>query len=767
LLDIGSGDDVRVNDIYEARDLAKADLPIGRVRITQVFDMRSRAKIISEDVGVTLGGEHEFVLSQKEPLFPHVRVGMVAIGDERSRGAIHEPREATLVAAALHEAKTLARNLELSVHSLEVEQLEADEDMLKRIAQLARAQRLDQIVWISDKCKQPPCTRVWHSVITDDPDQPLMPEPLLLPSTIGGAPSADAQITLGQISYAAGAYDEASYHLRAWAATDDKAPHVPEALIQLAEAEYAVGQLDRSRMWLAKARVPSSRVDLHGQFFEALTRNACADGTTAELARLKYHISQRIAHTPRLKHVKLDVIGCEVDINLQRGERTTANTLIDEGLTLSRELGDQNQTVKLEGLRAKVLQQTGQLDAAHAHLRKAFDTMLELQNLAAQAKLSLELAKNRILAGDLPVADEYARYALTIFKGRKDEAGIVESMPVLVQIVRRLRGAEQARHFFEIERRQLQRRQLPRADLALQLAQSYLSLEQGNMARASKQLETLLDRARKYHLMDEETQILGLLAEAYLISGKTKEAYKTIDVYWSRAQKFHRNSDIARARLLYANLRLLEGNGKMARDSAVNAVSDYSKIGDRAGEAMSTYVLGEVEREFGDPSHARQHYDRAKALFEQIFDTEGQHMATLGIVALGLWREGAPSARSEIPAIIDYYEKTGNTIAALRASLLLEWANFLHVRDRIATLQSLRAMREKAKRGGYAALQAEAQMLIACVHRVDSDHKAAKSEFQTAESLYAEIGRHTQTWKCATSGEVMPLAAPAGRDDAQ
>lgn len=766
-LDIGSDDGVSVRDVYEARDPNRPDYPIGRVVVEKVHEMSSEARIESEDL--PFSERNEFVLSRGEASPSSVRIAVIPIqtDDPKQRSpAAARPPVFSVVAEALQQAKTLVRTFELLLHDTAAEPEGAPDDLLARIARRARSQRADQVVWISGSCTAESCAQAWHSEVPDDPDQPLAPEPLLLPSREGGAVVNDPAAVLGQISYTAGAFDEASYQLRSWFA-GEATPTASHALIQLAEAESALGQLDRSRIWLREFADRSSQAAQEEQllpFFRTWGRIACSDANASEVKALQQKVELRVERHPELKEVQLEALECSVKLSRDRGDQEGAQRAIEQGLALARELGDQASISEFEAFKGHSYELAGQIDKGREHLQQAFDAASASGDRGAQSQLGLALARNRMLASDFEGARKLAQDAMDAYKAMKNEAGIVECLPVLVRVHRRLYGTARARAFLTTERNALRRRRLPRAELALSLAGAFLDLQQGELARVGRNLKQLHESVRRQKLVDEEVQVLGMLAEVHLLSGQMQQAKRTIDRYWHRAHELGRDADQVRARLLYAEFCLQEGDDKNARKYAGAAADSAKLLGDNAVAAAAELLLGDIEREFGSVGAAKQHYQAAKELFGPMKDIDGARLVELGQATLVQWREQAPHVRHLLPRIVEHFQTVGNVAGHLRASLQLAWANFLHDRDRADTLQSLKSLRETAKRKQFAAAHAEAQMLIACVYRLDSDHKTANQEFRLARDLYAAVGRHNQPWPCALGDDMLPPAAAKESD---
>ena len=753
-LDVGDHDGVRKGDAYEARNSDRPDYPVGLVRVTHVYAMRAEAEVLQETD--PFGVFHEFVLSPREDaVMLALQVGVVPVStpDPQTRenhgfllekiGAMNTgPQTFGVAFEELRPARTPgtgARTDDIIVAS-------------------ARAQHVSQVVWAEGPCTTEPCARASYAVVPSAPNGDLVRRPLFFPSTSGGSVQNDTSAVLGQLAHAAQAFEEASYHLRTWAA-DESHTMTAEALLQLAEAEQELGQYDRARIWLRSIEGSPARGGQLLRYFQARGRGACADANRVELEKLEKSARTRLDEHPELKHFTLEALECKVALSLAAGNSEDAWPLIDQSIAVAVELGDQESITRLTAQKASLFELAGRFDEAQQTLRHDYEVAVTARDLHAQANNRLAQARNRIRAGEFTSARSHAQAALELFKSLEDDDGIVECLPVLVRIHRQLDGIVVARKFLDTERPTLKRRQLPRAGFALRLAGTYLDLQQGELVRASKDLKNLQAHVSKQRRSDEEIQILEMQSELLLLTGQMQQAHRTIDYYWHRASELHRPADLARARLVYAEFRLQEGNWRAAHRTAKEALAQYQTINDHAGVAAAEFILGEGEREFGKVTDARRHYVTAKQSFQRVQDADGERRADLGLAALELWREGPAHARQTLLRIESHFKKVGNDQDLMRTRLQLEWAKFLYARDHVATLHALKTIRDEAKRKRFVAFHAGAQMLIACVYRTDSDHKAAKHEFGVAIKLYAEMGRHTQAWPCEAGPE--PLSGKA------
>ena len=746
VLDIGQYDGVREGDFYEARDELMPDYPVGAVRVTRVNSMSADAEVIQETKA--FGVFDEFVLSPRGTSIPVIQVGVVSAGT--SDPETHQNHD--LLLTKLDAVKAGSHPFGITVEQLRPAR---GQDPVApthdSIAASARAQHMGQVVWAEGVCTTDPCVRAWYAVVPESPKGILVPKPLFFPSTTGGSVDSDPSAVLGQLAHGAQAFDEASYHLRAWAA-DDSGNITTEARLQLAEAEQELGQFGRARIWLRPLGTVSDESQLL-RYFHARGRGACAEANLLELENLQKSALKHVHKHPKLKEFNLRVLECKVDLGLAAGNLMEASRLIDEGAALAEELGNHRSISHFKTRKAELHERAGRFDEAQRLRQDAYDLAVSTDDRQAQAGYRLALAKNRAQAGDFTSAKDHAQTALGLFKVLQDDDGIVECLPVLVKIHRHLDGIEVARRFLDNEFRALKRRRLPRADFALRLAGTYLDLQQGDLLRASRDLKKLRGSISRQRRSDEEIQVLEMQAELFILMGQAQQARSTIDHYWQRARDLGRARDLARAYLIFSELSLQEGNWKSARNSAKEALKRYQLIHDQAGMAATEFILGEIEREFGKVPEAQQHYKAARESFQQVQDADGAQRADLGLAALGLWRQGSIQARQHLLRIDSHFKKVGNVQDLLRVRLQLEWAKFLYSRDRAASLQALRILRDEAKRKKFVAFHAEAQMLIACVHRTDSDHKIANQEFAVARKLYADIGRHTQSWPCEAGPE--------------
>lgn len=751
-LDVGGAEGVKVGDIYEARDPKRRDVPIGRAVVRGVQAGQSTARIIDGSGPV---GEDEWVLagSEANPRPRAIRIIVIPV-----QGAGPQPT-LTRVHEALSAARKLAGTLPIHIVESRPITVKSPDKLHAALVQRARDQGADQIVWMPTDCPGGPCRAALHAIVPGAPGAPLDPDPLLLPASPGVNEVDDARAVLGQVAFAAGVSDEASYLLRAWAAARVPAP--PEVLTRLARAELALGQRERARRWLAGA------VATHGaRAYLTLTEVACQDGDPAELAALEASLAKLSRTSEALRAPHLAALLCSVATEMQQGgDPRRIDRLIRGGLTLAVELGDRAAQMNLK-------RQMGQFLAAQGHFSRADQLFAGALKLAAaagdrpmQARIGLDRAIVRERSGNPMQAERHAHAAFKLFKQLGDEQGIVDGIAVIARLERNLHGRQAARAFLDGERGGLRRQHLERALFALGQESAALAIERGALTTALPELTGLSAAARKHRRPGEEASLAGLFAEYYYLSGQTRAASDRLDEY-SRGLGGDRPGPAqARVQLLYARFRLQEGDAAAARRMAEQALDSYEGLHDDAGAAAAHLARAEIEREFGERAAAESHYEAARRLFTKVHDMDGVYRVALGKAALVLWRGEPAAALRLFPPIIRYFQGSGNAMLALEATLMYQWAEFLRTHDSERTLPALRASKQKAMKQKYARLAAEAQMLIACVHRRDSDHAVAEQELAAGQKMYGALGRHAQPWRCeadasAEVGEPTQRRAP-------
>lgn len=755
-LDVGSADGVKAGDVYEARDPKQRDLPVGRAVVRSVHAGHSIARVIDG-----AGDQDEWVLAGSEAE-PRPRALKVLVVPSRAAGP---QLNFTRVRTALAAAKKLSAAAPVQVVEAKPVAAAAGDKLHELLLQRARHHDADLVVWMPEDCPAGGCPHVLHSVVPAADDGKLRPEPLVLPSKPAMNATDDARAVLGQLAHAAGLLDEASYQLRAWAG--GTAP--PEVLTRLAEAELALGQRERARLWLAAA---ASRKDV--RTYLALANVACKEGEPQELAALEGLLEKQSTASPGLRTAHLAALICSVEAGMQhKVEARRTDRLIKKGLALGEELADRAAQTTLKRDLGRSLAAQGKFAKADQMFAAAIKLAAAANDRAMQARIGLDRAIVRERSGNPLQAERHARAAFKLFKANHDEQGIVDCVPVVVRLERHLHGLQAARTFLETERAELRGQRLDRALFALGQESAYLAIERGDLNRALTDLGTLSAVARKHKLVDEEIGLQGMFAEYYLLSGQTRKARDLLDADARRIDAGRPGPTEARVLLLYARFRLQEGDPDAARGLSARALRTYASLGDDGGAAAAFLVRAEVEREFGDKDTAESFYKESRRLFTKVQDTEGVYKVALGEAALTLWRGRMAGAERLFPPIIRYFQGSGNGMLALEASLLFAWADFERTHDSEKTLQSLRSIKEKAVKQRYARLEAETQMLIACVHRRDSDHVVAEQDLAAGQKLYAAIGRHAQRWPCEVvdGGEAVEVepappvsqAAPAAR----
>lgn len=755
-LDVGSTHGVKVGDIYEARDPKQRERPIGRAVVRTVHAGDSTAKVFDEVQPITAD---EWVQggSEAAPRPRTIKVVVVPI-----KGAGPQPTMLR-VREALAALKKLTGTLQF--HLIESKPISPGlpGQLHEKLIQKARDHGADQILWMSNDCAKGTCEQVLHALVPQKAGTPLHPDPLLLPTKSGVQAAADARAILGQMAYTAGSFAEASYHLRMWAGgARASAPH--EVITRLAQAELELGQLDRARMWLAQAAARKSSAQETSERLPthlAQADLACKDADTDELARLEASLERSSKANPELRAAHLATLLCGVETSMQsNADPQRTDRLIKKGLTVSEALGDKPAQMTLKRAMARSLAAQGLFARADQQFAAALKIAVSAKDRRLQARIGLDRAIARERSRNVPQAERHARAACKLFKSLHDEQGLAECVPVMVRIERQLHGLPGAKAFLDAARSSLRGQHLDRALFAVGRETASLAIERGDLNQAQAELGSLTAAARKQKLQADEDSLQGMLAEYYLLSGQPAKARDLLDTYSGRIAGERPGLAQAHVQLLYARLSLQEGDAVTSRSQAVKALRGYVGAGDDAGAAAAHLVRAEVEREFGEKVAAESHYEEARRLFAKVQDTEGVYKVALGKAALVLWRGKTGQARKLFPSIVHHFEGSGNSMMALEASLLSEWADFEHTRASDITLDTLRTLQQRATKQKYARLAAEAQMLIACVHRRDSDHVVAEQELAAGQKLYGAIGRHAQQWPCdVNASSPAPVAA--------
>lgn len=752
-LDIGGEDGVELGDIYEARDPARRDVPRGRAVVRAVAARQASARIIDgsgpigEDVWVLAG-------SEANPRPRAVRILVVPIQGAAPQVMLTRVRE------ALAAAKKLPGTLPIHIIESRPITVKAAEKLHAALVQRARDHGADQIVWMPTDCPGGGCRAALHAIVPGAPDAPLEPDPLLLPANPGPHVFDDARAVLGQVAFAAGVADEASYHLRAWAGA--RAPAPPEVLTRLARAELALGQRERARRWLAGATTNRSP-----RAYLALADVACQDGDPAELAALAGSLAKRSRTSAELRAPHLVALLCSVAAEVQGGgDPRVIERRIRGGLALAGELGDRPAQMNLKRHMGQLLAAQGQFARADQLFAAALKIAAAASDRPMQARIGLDRAVVRERSGNSMQAERHAHAAFKLFKALGDEQGLIESIKLLARLERNLHGLQAARAFLDGERGGLRRQHLDRAMFALGQESVALAIERGALNTVLPELTGLSATARKHRHSAEAAGLAGLFAEYYYLSGQTRAARDRLDEYARGAGADRPGPVQARAQLLYARFRLQEGDPGAARQMAEGARRSYEDMHDDAGVAAADLTRAEIEREFGDERAAESYYEAARRVFTKVHDMDGVYRVALGKAALVLWRGETASALRLLPPIIRHFQGSGNAMQALAATLLLQWAEFERTGDRTRALQALRASKQRAMKQRYARLAAEAQMLIACVYRRASDHVVAEQELAAGQKMYAALGRHEQPWRCEVgaaeeASEAKASATPA------
>lgn len=752
-LDIGKDDGVEEGHTYEARKLTRPDYPVGLVRVTRVHDMHSDAIVVEEPEA--FGAElHEFVL-RRSTKPPAIAVAVAAIRREDAappsrEGAKRDSREG--LADKLRLAQKASPDVEVQVYDLRSMPGGDLETLLPRLAEGARARQASQVVWTGGPCAAEPCPAAYYADVPKDPKAALVPKPLLLPSMMGGGAADDASALVGQIAYAGKAFEEASYRLRTWAGSLH-GDFSSEMLLQLVDAEVQLGQLGRARIWLEELERRYAHAAKPLSYYQARVRVACSNKNLWELRSLRGESRKR----PELRKAQLDAVECAIELNIDNKSLAKARELLPDARSLASELGDQDALNRVLRWEAKLADQPGRLADRRKETVAESEEGLTAAEPQDQASQSFKLAMERSRSGDLNGALGYLERAFDLYKEVRSDAGLAECVPLFVGLWRSREGVEGARKRLSAERRTVKGPPWRRAELGMQIGGASLDLQAGKLARARKDLVKFLSFARKSQFVEEELQILALQVEQALIAGQMQQAQRALDKYKERVIDSPREADKARAHLLWARFELQDGKPKPAKEHADIAIRRYRNLDDDAGVAAGQLLLSDAHRELGDLEESRKHYEAAASAYEWLHDEEGRHLANVALFP-SMGGGTGEASRDSLHASMTYFKKRGQLHEYLRAALRYEWAAFMTSRDHAAALRKLKALRVQAKNREFTVLRAEAQMLIACVHRDDHAYGPANREYQVARGLYGAMGRYEQPFNCPESRVSGPVA---------
>ncbi|MEO8302750.1 MAG: tetratricopeptide repeat protein [Betaproteobacteria bacterium] len=118
--------------------------------------------------------------------------------------------------------------------------------------------------------------------------------------------------------------------------------------------------------------------------------------------------------------------------------------------------------------------------------------------------------------------------------------------------------------------------------------------------------------------------------------------------------------DIAATLSTLSQVRLHEGDAERARESEEEALGIFRKIGDRVGEAIGLFHLGEICRRVADDVKARDYFEQCLAIARAIDSAEIEGESELVLGALSLAANDLPAARARFARSLEVCRSAEN-----------------------------------------------------------------------------------------------------------
>ncbi|MGB9367647.1 MAG: tetratricopeptide repeat protein [Xanthobacteraceae bacterium] len=217
-------------------------------------------------------------------------------------------------------------------------------------------------------------------------------------------------------------------------------------------------------------------------------------------------------------------------------------------------------------------------------------------------------------------------------------------------------------------------------------------------------------------------------------------AFRSVDNSESEADCLWSLGDIALAR----------SNHQIARDAYERALSVYEQIGDLSGKAICTARLGEIALRRSDHDSARGAYEQAVPLFREIGDRLGEANCILSLGEISLSRSDHETARKAFEKSLTLYREIGDVLGE---------ANSV---QRLGDIAFRRSDHDAARKAYEQALPLHRQVgdfrgETNCIQRLGdialsrSDHQVAQKAFEQALPRYRQVGDITGTANCIKS----------------
>ena len=299
-----------------------------------------------------------------------------------------------------------------------------------------------------------------------------------------------------------------------------------------------------------------------------------------------------------------------------QSEYDQARTFFERSLDIETELGNRADVATTLHSLGKLARQQGDLDQAAAFYERSLTTREELGDRSGVANTLQNLGTVYGMRSEFAQASAFYERALDVMEALGDIHGVSRVLNNLGQVENRQGNFERAAAFYE--------RSLDiKAELGDRASEAQTLNNLGTIAirceeydRARTYCERALDIAAEIDLPDELARSYRCLAAIALREGAHEKAQAHLDTAMDVVKA---GSTVeVRMELTVARLALVVGDLEKARSSARSVHDTCEQIGVTYWVARSKQLLGEIAVESNDVEHAREHFQDALDLFEEI-----------------------------------------------------------------------------------------------------------------------------------------------------
>ena len=325
----------------------------------------------------------------------------------------------------------------------------------------------------------------------------------------------------------------------------------------------------------------------------------------------------------------------------RQGDYSGARALYEEGLAISRELGDKQGTAGSLHNLGTVAKEQGDYSRARALCEEALGINREIGNRAWEANNLILLGNAAQAQGDYAGARALYEESLTVRREFGDKWGIANSLNSLGGVVRELGDYAVARTLYE-ECLAISRELGDKQGIASALHNlGMVANEQGDYAQGRVLLESALEINREIGNRAWEANNLILLGNAAQAQGDYAGARALYEEGLAIKRELGDKQGTAGSLHNLGVVANEQGDYSRARALCEEALGINREIGNRAWEANNLIFLGNMAKEQGDYAGARTLHEESLAIMRELGSKQGiaASLNNLGIVA---YRQGNP-----------------------------------------------------------------------------------------------------------------------------